>query len=229
MPRYFDEQIVNMRAGLARGFTVPRVSVVGRDRTIEPYVKGDTTNPLYAPFTQMPATIPAAEQAAMRAEAATVIRDVVAPAYERLLGFMRTEYLPKARTTLAAIAMPDGEAYYQAMIEKFTTLDLTAKQIHEIGLKEVARIAGGDGSHEGAGRFQRDDGRVLPLPPDRSAVLCEDTARAPVVLGVRIEEGRLEARARRSDSCRGAGTGSVPFPRHSRRSTPAAAAASRPA
>jgi uncharacterized protein (DUF885 family) len=140
VPRYFDEQIANMRAGLARGFTVPRVSVVGRDKTIEPYVKGDTANPLYAPFTQMPSTISAADQAAMRAEAETVIRDVAAPAYDRLLAFMRTEYLPKARTTLAATAMPDGEAYYQAMIEKFTTLNLTAKQIHEIGLKEVARI-----------------------------------------------------------------------------------------
>ena len=80
MPRYFDEQIANMRAGLARGFTVPRVSVVGRDKTIEPYVKGDTTNPLAAPLTQMPSTISAADQTAMRAEAATVIRDVVAPA-----------------------------------------------------------------------------------------------------------------------------------------------------
>ena len=50
VPRYFDEQIANMRAGLARGFTVPRVSVAGRDRTIEPYVKADTTNPLYTPF-----------------------------------------------------------------------------------------------------------------------------------------------------------------------------------
>jgi uncharacterized protein (DUF885 family) len=55
VPRYFDEQIANMRAGLARGYTVPRVSVVGRDRTIEPYVKGDASNPLYAPFTQFPA------------------------------------------------------------------------------------------------------------------------------------------------------------------------------
>jgi uncharacterized protein (DUF885 family) len=140
VPRHFDEQIANMRAGLARGFTVPRVSVVGRDKTIEPYAKGDDTNPLYAPFTQIPATIPAADQQAMRTEAATVIRDVIAPAYERLLTFMRSEYLPKARTTLAATAMPDGEAYYQAMIEKFTTLNLTAKEIHEIGLKEVARI-----------------------------------------------------------------------------------------
>jgi uncharacterized protein (DUF885 family) len=54
VPRYFDEQIVNMRAGLARGYTVPRVSVLGRDRAIEPYVNGDASNPLYAPFTRMP-------------------------------------------------------------------------------------------------------------------------------------------------------------------------------
>jgi uncharacterized protein (DUF885 family) len=140
VPRYFDQQIANMRAGLARGFTVPRVSVVGRDTTIEPYVKGDTANPLYAPFTQMPSSISETDQKAMRAEAETVLSEVVAPAYERLLTFMRTEYAPKARTTLAAVAMPDGDAYYQAMIEKFTTLNLTAKQIHEIGLKEVARI-----------------------------------------------------------------------------------------
>jgi uncharacterized protein (DUF885 family) len=140
VPRYFDEQIVNMRAGLARGYTVPRVSVVGRDKTIEPYVQGDDKNPLYAAFTQMPSTIAEADQTAMRAEAATVIREVVSPAYQRLLTFIRTEYLPRARTTLAAAAMPDGEAYYQAMIEKFTTLNLTARQIHDIGLKEVARI-----------------------------------------------------------------------------------------
>ena len=140
VPRYFDEQIANMRAGLARGFTVPRVSVVGRDKTIEPYVAGNTTNPLYVPFAQMPPSIPANDQATLRSDGAAVIRDVVAPAYGRLLSMIRNEYLPKARTTLAANATPDGEAYYQAMIEKFTTLTLTAKAIHEIGLKEVARI-----------------------------------------------------------------------------------------
>ena len=140
VPRHFEEQIVNMRAGLARGFSVPRVSVAGRDATIEPYVKGDESNPLFAPFKDMPASIPAADQTALRAEAVKVIADLVAPAYQQLLTFMRSEYLPKTRTTLAAVSMPDGEAYYQAMIEKFTTLDLTARQIHEIGLKEVARI-----------------------------------------------------------------------------------------
>ena len=140
VPRYFDEQIANMRAGLARGYTVPRVSVLGRDRTIEPYVKGDATNPLFVPFTQFPAGVTPADQDALRVEAATVIRDIVAPTYTRLLTVIRDEYLVKARTTLAAKSMPDGEAFYQAQIEKHTTLTLTPQQIHDIGLKEVARI-----------------------------------------------------------------------------------------
>lgn len=140
VPRYFDENIANMRAGMARGFTVPRVSVTGRDRTIEPYLAADTTNPIYTPFADMPPSIPDAEQAALRREALAVIGEVIVPAYRRLLDFVRNEYLPNARTTLAATVLPDGEAYYQAMIEKFTTLTLTPREIHEIGLREVARI-----------------------------------------------------------------------------------------
>jgi uncharacterized protein (DUF885 family) len=140
VPRYFDEQIANMRAGLARGYTVPRVSVLGRDLTIEPYVKGEASNPLYTPFNQMQASVPQADQDALRAEATTIIRDIIAPAYARLLTMIRDEYLVKARTSLAAKALPDGEAFYQAQIEKHTTLTLTPQQIHDIGLKEVARI-----------------------------------------------------------------------------------------
>ena len=140
VPRYFDEQIANMRVGLARGYTVPRVSVIGRDQTIEPYVKADASNPLFAPFAQMPAAIPAADQQALRAEANTVIRNTVAPAYARLLTMIRQEYLEKARWTIGAKDLPDGEAFYLAQIVKHTTLTLTPKEIHDIGLKEVARI-----------------------------------------------------------------------------------------
>jgi len=140
VPRYFDEQIVNMRAGLKRGYTVPKVSVTGRDKTIEPYLKADETNPLYLPFERMPASIPAGEQDRMRSEARAVIADHAVPAFTKLLAFIRNEYLVKARETLAASKLPDGPAFYQAMIHKFTTLDLTAEQIHKIGLDEVARI-----------------------------------------------------------------------------------------
>ena len=209
-----------MRAGLARGFTVPRVSVVGRDKTIEPYVKGDTTNPLYTPFTQMPSSISAADQKAMRAEAETVLSEVVAPAYERLLTFMRTEYMPKARTTLAATAMPDGEAYYQATIEKFTTLNLTAKQIHEIGLKEVARIEKEmEATKQRAkftGRWRSSSSFCEPIrssTPGHRASSCRTrrtSRRRPT-----------GSSTRRSGSCRGAGTASGRFPTRSRPSTPA--------
>ena len=140
LPRYFDEQIANMRAGIKRGYTVPRSSIEGRDKTMEPYVKGDLTNPFYETFAQIPATLPAADQAALKAEAETVIRDTVAPAYVKLLAFMRTEYMPKARKTTDAYSLPNGKAFYQARIEEFTTLTLTPEEIHEIGLKEVARI-----------------------------------------------------------------------------------------
>lgn len=140
VPRYFDEQIANMRAGLARGFSVPRSSVVGRDQTIVPYLAPDATNPLFAPFAQLPAAMTADAREALRREGEAVLRDTVVPAYARLLAFMRDEYLPMARTTVGASALPDGAAYYQAMIEKFTTLPLTATAIHAIGLQEVARI-----------------------------------------------------------------------------------------
>jgi uncharacterized protein (DUF885 family) len=140
VPRYFDEQIANMRAGLARGYTVPRVSVIGRDQTIEPYVKADAGNPLLAPFAQMPAAIPSADQEQLGAEAAAVIRDSVTPAYARLLTMIRQEYLEKARRTIGAKDLPDGDAFYQAQIVKHTTLTLTPKEIHDIGLQEVARI-----------------------------------------------------------------------------------------
>jgi len=129
-----------MRAGLKRGFTVPKVSVTGRDQTIESYLPADETNPLYVPFVTLPPSIPAGDQEKMRAEARSLIAGSVVPAYSKLLDFIRNEYLVKARTTLAAEKLPDGKAYYQAMIRKFTTLDLTPQQIHEIGLSEVARI-----------------------------------------------------------------------------------------
>ena len=141
IPRFFDENVANMRAGLKRGFTPPRVTITGRERTIEPFANPDLSkNPFYNAFQLMPTNIPAAEQEALRAEARQVISETVVPAFSKLLPFIRDEYIPAARTTLAAEALPGGKAYYATLVEDHTTLDLTAQQIHDIGLKEVARI-----------------------------------------------------------------------------------------
>lgn len=142
VPRYFDEQIANMRAGLKRGFSVPRAVLDGRDVSISSFVKADKPedSDYYAPFKQLPSTIPADEQAQLRSEVARAIREHVVPSYAKLLKFFREEYVPHARKTLAAEALPNGKAYYRQQIREYTTLDLQPDAIHEIGLKEVARI-----------------------------------------------------------------------------------------
>ena len=142
MPRYFTQQIANMKAGEARGFTPPRITLEGRDATVTPITDARTPqdNPFYAPFRTMPAAIPAPVQAELRAQAATVIGNAVVPAHRALLAFLRDDYIPHARTSLDAYSLPDGKAYYRSKIREFTTLDLPPQQIHQIGLDEVAKI-----------------------------------------------------------------------------------------
>jgi uncharacterized protein (DUF885 family) len=142
VPRYFDEQIANMRAGLARGFSVPRAVLDGRDVSIAMVAELDdpTGSPLYEPLKKLPASIPAGVQAQLREDARIAIAERVIPAHRELLAFFRDEYVPQARTTLGASEMPDGEAWYRQQIREYTTLDLSPEEIHRIGLDEVARI-----------------------------------------------------------------------------------------
>jgi uncharacterized protein (DUF885 family) len=142
LPRYFGEELDNMRAGLARGFTPPQVTLAGRDAPLLNIVnaKRPEDTVWYTPFKTMPAAIPADEQARLRAQGVALIDSAVKPAYARALAFFRDEYVPKARTTLAAESLPDGKAYYQSKIVEYTTTSMTAAQIHAIGLSEMAKI-----------------------------------------------------------------------------------------
>lgn len=140
IPRYFHEQVDEMRRGLKRGFTPPQVTLQGRDASLTTVTEATPEASLfYTPFKDMPG-ISAAEQASLRQQAISTIRDTVQPAYRELLQFMRTEYLPGARTTIAAYDLPDGRAFYQAKIREFTTLDQDPAAIHAFGEAEVARL-----------------------------------------------------------------------------------------
>ena len=140
IPVWFEEQIANMRRGEARGFTPPKVTLAGRDEAVAQAANAATAEQsfLYQPFREMPAAIPAATQAAMRAEAKQAIEQQDLPAYRALLTFLRRDYIPHARTSLAAELLPDGKAWYVQQIRAYATLDLTPDQIHDIGLSEVA-------------------------------------------------------------------------------------------
>jgi len=141
IPRYFDEQMVNMRAGLARGFSVPRATLNGRDQSVATFIVDDPKkSSFYKPFESFPSNIPAAKQDQLRSEGAAAIQQSVMPAYRKLLAFIRDEYIPHTRTTISAHDLPDGDAFYRAQVREFTTTDMTPEQIHQLGLQEVARI-----------------------------------------------------------------------------------------
>ena len=178
IPRFFGENTGNARSGLARGFSVPRVTLAGRDASLAAYVVDDPEkSPFWAPFAALESTrIPAAEQEALKAEGRAAIAEAVTPAYRDLLRFFREEYVPATRETLGARDFPDGAAYYQQQIKEFTTLDLTADEIHQIGLSEVARItaemetvkaqAGFAGSLPEFVTFLRTDPQFVARTPD---------------------------------------------------------------
>jgi uncharacterized protein (DUF885 family) len=142
VPVYFAEQEANMRAGMARDFTPPKVTLEGRDQGLKDILAAKTPqeSAFWKPFAAMPASISAARQAELRAAAADVIEHKVLPAYSKILRFFDDEYVPHAVTALAAESVPDGKAYYQSKILEYATVTMSPEEIHAIGLKEMAGI-----------------------------------------------------------------------------------------
>ncbi|RYZ11456.1 MAG: DUF885 family protein [Alphaproteobacteria bacterium] len=142
IPRFFADETANMKLGLARGFTPPRVTLQGRAESISAVYENKTPeeSQFYEPFNALPTNIPAETRATLQAEAKAVIADKVFPAYRALLPYFRDEYLPRTATDIAATKLPNGHAYYAAQIREFTTLKKSPEDIHQIGVAEVAKI-----------------------------------------------------------------------------------------
>lgn len=140
-PRYVSQQIDNMRSGLARGFSQPAAVLGGYDATIAAHVVDDPeASVFWMPFVEFPSQVPPDDHRRLREEGRSAIMESAVVAFRDLLEFWHREYLPNARETLGASELPNGAAYYDYLIEHFTTLNLSAEEVHEIGLAEVARI-----------------------------------------------------------------------------------------
>jgi uncharacterized protein (DUF885 family) len=140
-PALVDQTIALMKEGLRRGITPPKITVRGIPaQTAALLVEDPAKSPFLAAFRSMPAAIAADRSAALRADAAKVLSAQVVPAYRRLRDFLANEYVPHCRESLAATALPDGQAWYAYQVASATTTRLTPKQIHEIGLEEVKTI-----------------------------------------------------------------------------------------
>ncbi len=141
-PKYVEEHIILLRKGLEQGVSQPKI--IFNNGYESSYDKHIVDNYLesyyYRPFNSLPEQLSETQKDSILNAAKIAIETNVIPQFKIVKAFFETEYLPKTRTKLGVSTTPNGNAYYKKRIEYYTTLDLTADEIHQIGLKEVARI-----------------------------------------------------------------------------------------
>jgi uncharacterized protein (DUF885 family) len=140
-PAYVDQYIGLLHEGIETGMTLPQVVLEGYEDTIGAHIVEDPTESVfYTPFVNFPVGVPEEDHAPLRERGSATIKERVVPGYRNFFAFMVEEYIPRARKTIGASELPDGRRYYDHLIRHFTTLDITAEEIHRLGLAEVERI-----------------------------------------------------------------------------------------
>ena len=140
---YIDQSIVNMREGVKRGVVQPREPMQSALPQFRQLVAAKAEESIfYTPIRNLPESFTAAEKRSLTQAYRKTIANKLNPALKRLASYLEKDYLPKTRTSAGWNALPGGAAWYAARVAAMTTTSLTPEQIHEIGLKEVARIQG---------------------------------------------------------------------------------------
>lgn len=131
-----------MREGMDNGYVLPKSLI----KKIVPQLAALTTNDLenhlfYSPIKNFPDTFSKADQDRLKQGYTTMLTTKIIPAYKKLHRFMDSEYMEAGRISSGIEGIPDGKAYYAHSIKEYTTTNMTADEIHTIGLREVARIS----------------------------------------------------------------------------------------
>lgn len=141
LPDVVDQYIPLLREGLEKGVSQPRVIFNGYESTYDSQIVTDYKDSFYyGPFKNLPSSLTDIQKDSVLTAAKMAVEKKVIPSFKRVKAFFENEYLPKTRKTIGVSETPNGRDYYQNRINYYTTLDLTADQIHQTGLKEVARI-----------------------------------------------------------------------------------------
>ncbi|HEY0325258.1 MAG TPA: DUF885 domain-containing protein [Allosphingosinicella sp.] len=138
-----DRIIARFRQGLSSGVVDTKLTVRNMIEQIDNLLRdAPEASPFYDPIENFPEAVPAAERERLRQAHLAAIRDDIYPAYRRLRTFLQNDYLPRARDQVGLLHMQGGDRLYRRLIEENTTLPLEAQAVHELGLREVARIRG---------------------------------------------------------------------------------------
>ncbi|HZL53114.1 MAG TPA: DUF885 domain-containing protein [Terracidiphilus sp.] len=140
IPAAFEQVSANMSIGMEDGRVPPKYLLAKAQEQVEMLAgQKPEDSPLAMPLKKFPAAVSAAEQARIKTEMLDAIEKEVLPAYARFARFLKVTYVPAGRGEPGISALPDGAKYYKFLIRRTTTTELTAEQIHQIGLDEVKR------------------------------------------------------------------------------------------
>ena len=136
-----DVAIEKAKLGISEEIVPPRflMQKVFKQIKLQAFVE-PKDSPFYRAFLEIDSSIERVDIDEIQQEALNVIKLKVIPAYLKLHRFFKDEYLPACRTTIGIKEINNGKEYYEFLARKFTTTNLSPKEIHEIGLSEVARI-----------------------------------------------------------------------------------------
>lgn len=132
----------NMQEGMKEGYVLPKSLILKVIPQLAAMTEKDLNKHLfYTPVNQFPESFSEEDKTRLKEEYTKMIQEKVIPAYQQLHDFVKNEYLPKGRTTSGIGDIPNGQAFYKHQIKLYTTTNMTAEEIHQLGLDEVARIS----------------------------------------------------------------------------------------
>lgn len=138
-----DSALARMKEGVSKGYTLPKSLVT----KIIPQFENLANTPLedhlfYLPIKNIPADFSEEEKSRLTAAYQSMINDKLVPKFKELTTYFANDYMQAGRESSGISAIPDGDKYYQYLIKYYTTTDMKADEIHQLGLSEVARIRG---------------------------------------------------------------------------------------
>lgn len=139
---WFASARYKMEEGIKNGYVLPKSLIVKVIPQMEAMAKEDLENHLYyTPVKLLPESFTEEEKTKLKNDYRSMVLEKIVPAHRDMVKFLKNVYLPAGRGTSGFGSLPEGDRIYQTMITYFTTTDMTAEEIHELGLKEVARIS----------------------------------------------------------------------------------------
>ena len=141
IPLYVDQNIYLIQKGINEGISQPKIIFKGYESSYNKHITVDyNNNYYYTPFLNLPDNISSKIKDSLTKEAQKIINRSVIPSFKKIKSFFEKNYFPFTRNNISISSTPNGIEYYKNRIKFYTTLELTASEIHEIGLKEVKKI-----------------------------------------------------------------------------------------